>query len=232
MAEVVFNHPLPGEAGNAPAEPGQFETNRARPGIVGRAWVALSAFILGILLLVIQLYGFAAAIRGMRVEGLTADWCSTLFTQGIVVESDCELLPVEPSFSQGIGCVRLEGYDQHTWLKATSIIVSISLVFQVFDAVILTLVNGTTRWRGAKMKRPWFTMFTGNAILLILIVTGVIQSQRLPRGIDRSVIVYMKLGSPTTCVARLTPYGVRGAIIGWSDGFLSSWGETYSPKGN
>lgn len=84
------------------------------------------------------------------------------------------------------------------------------------------------------MKRPWFTMFTGNIVLLVLIVVGVFQSQRLPRDVSPSVLVYKHgrgLGNSNhTCIGELTPYGVRGAIIGWTDGFLESWGDTYSPK--
>jgi hypothetical protein len=61
--------------------------------------------------------------------------------------------------------MRLRGYEQYIWLKAAIIIVSISLIFQIFDCVVLSLVRGSARWRGAKMKRPWFTMFTGNLVL-------------------------------------------------------------------
>ncbi|KAH6887614.1 hypothetical protein B0T10DRAFT_562826 [Thelonectria olida] len=203
------------------------------PDLVGRAWIAFLALVLGLLLLGIQVFGLAMAIAGSRNKNITAKWCSTLFTRGLAVESGCELYDVTPSYSQGIGCIKLKGYEQYTWLKASIIIISLSLAFQIFDLAILILVRGTTRWRGAKMKRPWFTMFAGNIVLLVLIIVGVFQCQHLPRNVDKNVTVYehnKALNESYTCVAHLTPYGVRGAVIGWTDGFLTSWGDTYSPK--
>ncbi|RMJ13305.1 hypothetical protein BHE90_003026 [Fusarium euwallaceae] len=219
--------PLPPSWNELSREPASSE-------LVGRAWLAMLSFILGILLLSIQLFGLSMAIKGFQSDHVTAQWCSTFFATAVAVESDCRLYNVTPSLSQGIGCITIKGYEQYTWLQASIIIISLSLAFQVFDCTIMTLVSSTTRWRGAKMKRPWFTMFTGNIVLLVLIVVGVFQSQRLPRDVSPSVLVYkhgMGLGdSNHTCIGELTPYGVRGAIIGWTDGFLESWGDTYSPK--
>lgn len=197
---------------------------------MGRAWVTLLAITLGILLLAIQMFGLAMAVIGSREPDIKAKWCSTQFLMAVGVESDCKAYEVLPSMSQGVGCIELKGYEQYVWLKASIIIISMSLVFQVFDCLILTLVNGTTRWRGAKMKRPWFTMFTGNIILLVLIIVGAYSSQRLPKHVNQRVIVFLNLQGPSTCIGQLTPYGVRGQIIGWTDGFLGSWGNTYSPK--
>ncbi|KAF4426504.1 hypothetical protein F53441_14127 [Fusarium austroafricanum] len=201
--------------------------------LIGQAWVTLLAIVFGILLLVLQMFGLAMAIIGSQDDNVTADWCSTLFTRGLAVESGCQIYNVTASYSQGIGCITLKGYEQYTWLKGSIIIISFSLAFQVFDLVILLLVRSTTRWRGARMKRPWFTMFTGNIVLLVLIIVGVFQCQRLPNHVDQSVTVYEhieSLNQSVACVAHLTPYGVRGAVIGWTDGFLESWGDTYIPK--
>ncbi|KAG4264718.1 hypothetical protein FPRO03_00002 [Fusarium proliferatum] len=201
--------------------------------LVGRAWITSIAALLGILLLVIQVFGLAMAAIGSQNKNVTADWCSTQFTRALAVESGCELYNITASSSQGIGCITLKGYEQYTWLTTSIIIISLSLIFEVFDLVILSLVRGTTRWRGVKMKRPWFTMFSGNIVLLVLIIVGVFQCQHLPKKIDQSVTVFeyqKELGQSVTSIARLTPYGVRGAVIGWTDGFLQSWGETYTPK--
>lgn len=76
-------------------------------------------------------------------------------------------------------------------------------------------------------------MFSGNIVLLVLIIVGVFQCQHLPKKIDQSVTVFeyqKELGQSVTSIARLAPYGVRGAVIGWTDGFLQSWGETYTQK--
>ncbi|KAM5343644.1 hypothetical protein ACJ41O_012181 [Fusarium nematophilum] len=144
----------------------------AKPELVGRAWICLLAVLLGLLLLAIQLFGLVIAIKGSQTEKITAQWCSTLFASSIAVVSGCQMHNVTASFSQGIGCITLKGYEQYTWLKASIIILSLSLAFQVFDCIILSLVSGKARWRGAKMKRPWFTMFTGNIVLLVLIIVG------------------------------------------------------------
>ncbi|KAF4472922.1 hypothetical protein FALBO_185 [Fusarium albosuccineum] len=201
--------------------------------LVGRAWLALLALVLGLLLLGIQVFGLAIASKGVRDEHVEAKWCSTLFTGALAVETGCQIHNVTASFSQGVGCITIKGYEQYTWLQASIIIISISLAFQIFDCVIMMLVRGTTRWRGAKMKRPWFTMFTGNIVLLVLIIVGVFQSQRLPRNVEHRVTIYEQgrgHRNATACIGQLTPYGVRGQIIGWTDGFLESWGDTYSPK--
>jgi len=201
--------------------------------LAGRAWVVCLAVILGILLLAIQIFGLAMASIGSQSQNVTAKWCSTQFTRGDAVESGCELYNITLSSSQGIGCITVKGYEQYTWLTASIIIISLSIIFEAFDLVILLLVSGKKRWRGAKMKRPWFTMFSGNIVLLVLIIVGVFQCQHLPKKVDQSVTVYeyqKELKQPVTCIAHLTPYGVRGAVIGWTDGFLESWGDIYSPK--
>jgi len=85
------------------------------------------------------------------------------------------------------------------------------------------------------MKRPWFTMFTGNVVLVVMIVVGIFQSQRLPKSVSETVTIYKyepSLGLATVCIGEVTPYGVRGAIIGWTDGFLRAWKETYQPTHN
>jgi hypothetical protein len=186
--------------------------------------------------LVLQLYGLAAAVNGQRREDITATWCSPLFTSGIAAQiGSCSLYQIDRSYSQSIGCIRLQGYDQYAWLKASIILVSLSLIFEVFDCVVLSLVHKDSRWHGAKMKRPWFTMFTGNVVLVVMIVVGVFQSQRLPKSVNERMMIYkyetsLKLAS--VCVGEVTPYGVRGEIIGWTDGFLRAWGETYQPTHN
>jgi hypothetical protein len=35
------------------------------------------------------------------------------------------------------------------------------------------------------------------------------------------------LGGMTACRGTLTPPGIRGSIIGWSDGIFHSWNQAY-----
>jgi hypothetical protein len=148
----------------------------------------------------------------------TADWCTTQFTRALAVASGCQLHNVTALSSQAWAASRSKTTSS-TYDSRRPSLSSLSLVFEVFDLVILLLVRGTKRWRGAKMKRPWFTMSSGNIVLLVLIIVGVFQCQHLLRKIDQSVTVfeYQKgLEQSVTCIAHLTPYGMWGAI--WSMG--------------
>ncbi|OLN94160.1 hypothetical protein CCHL11_07165 [Colletotrichum chlorophyti] len=72
--------------------------------------------------------------------------------------------------------------EQHHWHNATVAFSFISLVFQALDAAILVVVGNNTRWRRAKMKRPWLTMFTGDVVLVCVLIIGIISSSQLPTG--------------------------------------------------
>jgi len=80
------------------------------------------------------------------------------------------------------------------------------------------------------MRRPWFSMFTGILSLFTIIIFGVFTASILPPGISERVTIFRVepgLKGLTACEGRLTPGGVRGSIIGWSDGFFNSWNQTY-----
>jgi hypothetical protein len=73
-------------------------------------------------------------------------------------------------------------------------------------------------------------MFFGVIILVLLITFGFFNSSNLPLGITSDVWVYNTiLGGQDLSVCRgsLHPGGLRGSILGWTDGMLQGWGSTY-----
>jgi hypothetical protein len=91
-----------------------------------------------------------------------------------------------------------------------------------------------SEWKplGVKMRRPWFTMFSGIAVLLITLVFGKLYADDLPPGITHKVWVVSKSVTPKLYSAQLESAGLRGAIIGWSDGLFDSWGLDYFGRGD
>jgi hypothetical protein len=186
--------------------------------------------VLLLFLLTLQLIGLDAAAKGRNVEGLTARWCSTIFHPAVAILANCIIRPINFSASNTTGCVDLPADSQYRWLTATVAVISVSLVFQLFDAAILVMVSNNTRWWGTGMKRPWFTMLAGNMVLVAILILGVYDSTQLPSSMTRLVWVFRydnSLNTATVCNGTLTAPGVRGVIIGWTDGFLQSWGDTY-----
>jgi hypothetical protein len=200
-------------------------------GLVGKAWVTLAALLIGLMLILLQLIGLGYAVQGRRVLNMKAIWCSPMFRASVAVSSNCELFPVLLSASNGIGCIRLPAVDQYRWLTATVAILSLCLVLELVDGFILVSVsNHASCWRGARLKRPWFTMIAGNVILVVILIGGIFMAIQLPREVNKYVSVFKyeaSINASTVCAGELLSPGVRGSIIGWTDGFLHSWGEAY-----
>lgn len=199
----------------------------------GKALIVILALLLFFALLCLQIIGLASAIIGLRVkDSLDSTWCSPMFESFAigVLDGNCRLHAVSPSASHGIGCITLSGARQAGWLAGTVGVLAASLALELADMLILALVGSHYRWRGAKMRRPWCTMFCGIVILVFYVIYGFMESSRLPSGVPEVVWVFRKepsLGIETVCRGVVTPAGVRGSIMGWTDGFLSNWGGTY-----
>lgn len=193
--------------------------------LVGKAWVALLALVLMIVLLALQLTGLGFAGAGMQktAEEMEAQWCSPAFQDGSSVIADCAVHHIVPGRDGTIDCIKLPGTDQKKWLVATVAIISVSLVAQIADAIILVY----TRQRG---KRPWVSMVFGNMILLGIMGASIYSALHVPVNVDRGIWVFKPLpdGEGTVCKAKLRGPAVRGEIIAWTDGFLESWGVAYN----
>lgn len=80
------------------------------------------------------------------------------------------------------------------------------------------------------MQRPWLTMFSGILMIVILITFGIYNAGRLPAGISSLVWIFRKSEKEeigAVCWGRLNSPGLRGMIIGWTDGLFDSWGWVY-----
>lgn len=193
-------------------------------------WVALTALVLLITVVSLQILGLARAVSASNAfEAPMVPWCSPIFQPfGVaVLDGNCNLYRVSQSFTKGIGCIELLGVRQKAWLKATVAGISIGLIFEAIDVGILAMVHGSWRWRGVKMRRPWFTMFGGLAVLGVILICGVNHASSLPPGITERVWVVTKGSGPAIYAGTITPSGIRGAMIGWNDGVFQSWHQVY-----
>ncbi|KAH8745329.1 hypothetical protein BGZ57DRAFT_918599 [Hyaloscypha finlandica] len=199
-----------------------------------QALVALTASIFGFTLFVLQLYGLAHAVSGRKQSGLVMKWCSPSFRDFTlaVITGTCQKFTTVSGGSNGLDCIKLPAEQQYLWLTGTVVLLSYATVAQVTDLALLSLTR-IERFHGAKMRRPWLTMFGGVIVLVIIICYGVFTSRQLPAGITETVWVYRKEPHDAfgrVCEVHLWNSGLRGMILGWSDGLFSSWGHTYYGK--
>ena len=194
-------------------------------------YAALCAALLFIAVLILQLLGLAKAAQAMRAtsDPPLVSWCSPILQPfGIaMVDGDCHVYDIEQSATRGIGCIKIPGVWQRQWLKGTIAITCIELITQLIDLLILSLVNGSKKWRGIKMKRPWATIFTGIIVLIVTLLYGVLYSSSLPPAVTTRIMVLSDIEGPASYMGRLTSAGLRGTIIGWNDGLFESWKGTY-----
>lgn len=195
----------------------------------------IAAFILMIALFILQVYGISAGVKGMskaQHSNLTVKWCSPSFRDFALAIStgNCEIYEVAESSSNGIGCINLPARQQSDWLVSTVAVLAASLVIQLVDVALMICARGRQCRGVVDMQRPWFTMFTGVLTLVILFAFGVFHAARLPPGVTDVVWIYRK--EPLSAVGRvchvtLKAPGLRGMIIGWSDGLFDGWGSVY-----
>ncbi|KAI1852944.1 hypothetical protein JX265_012972 [Neoarthrinium moseri] len=199
----------------------------------GKAFIVILSLLFFVGLVALQIIGLVFAISGLSSRNeLKSVWCSPMFESFAIdiVDGNCRTQPVTSSASKGIGCIELSGDKQAGWIVGTVAVLTFSLMLEFTDLLILTFVESHTKWRGVKMKRPWCTMFCGIAILIFYVIYGLLESSRLPSGMTEVVWVFRKdpsLTFETACRGTITPAGVRGSMMGWTDGFLANWGRVY-----
>ena len=193
---------------------------------------ASAAAILFLAVIALQLIGLAQAFRAHRFlqSPPLVSWCSPIFQPfGIAaVDSNCNVWAVEQSSTRGIGCIMIPGIWQQQWLTGTVAVTIIELVLEVADVLLLALVSTKTKVRGAvKLKRPWTTIFSGLAVLGVTLIFGIIYANSIPQNMGKRVTVAMDAQGPASYEGVLTTAGLRGALIGWNDGLLGSWKQSY-----
>ncbi|SPO07088.1 uncharacterized protein DNG_09782 [Cephalotrichum gorgonifer] len=199
-------------------------------GLISKAYLVLFALALLTTLIILQFIGLRHASEGRHATDLKARYCSPLFQNALAVLTHCEIVPVQLGGSYTIGCIDLPGTEQRRWLTATVAVLSISLLLEALDAAIMVLVSSNTRWYGADLRRPWFSMVAGNVALVGILAVSVYYSLVVPAAADKQVWVFRyeaSVDAATVCASRLTPPGIRGQILAWTDGFLGSWGAAY-----
>jgi len=192
-------------------------------------YVAIFAFALLITIFVLQILGIIRAVAGAKGPAPLVSSCSPIFQPyGItVLDGNCNIYNVEQNFLKGVGCIFIPGTRQMSWLKATVVGTSLALVFQTIDICLLTMVHSKARWRGMKMRRPWCSMFSGLAILGLLLIYGIQYATTLPPGISERIWVVQSAEIRSVATANLVPAGLRGALLAWNDGIFNSWGVQY-----
>ena len=195
-----------------------------------RFWIATSSAIMIVLVLVVQTVGLVYATSTLKSSELPeVEWCSTLFQPfGIaIVDGNCDIRYIEQNDHRGIGCVKLPGLRQQSWIKATIGVIIMELLVELVDLIIMYHVDVTTKWREVKMKRLWAFIISGIVVLLATLIMGIQYANSLPPKITERVMVLPNVTGPSSYSVRLHSAGLRGNIIGWSDGLLESWGDTY-----
>lgn len=192
-------------------------------------YIAFISFLLLITIFVLQFLGLHHAVNAAKQSAPSVSWCSPIFQPfGVaVLDGNCNVWPILQTFAKGVGCILIPGNQQMAWLKATVAGTGLSIGLELIDICILATVHSGTRWRGVKMRRPWFTMFSGVAVLGLILVFGVVYSTILPPGISEKVWVVTDAGAVTVYEGQLGTAGLRGAMIGWNDGVFQGWGTTY-----
>lgn len=193
-------------------------------------WSATFAALSFVAVLVLQILGLVKAAQAIRPDPPGVEWCSPLFQPfGIVaLDGDGHAYSIIQDSNRGIGCITIPGVWQRGWLKGTVAVLILELVVEAIDIGILVKVSSSQRWRGVKMRRPWGSIFLGMLVLLVTLICGLFFASELPPEMTKSVTVVMEsrefVGSYNII---LTNAGLRGAILGWSDGLFKSWRSTY-----
>ena len=110
--------------------------------------MAVSALLLLLSVLILQILGLAKAFRGSKDLEPLVSWCSPIFAPfGVaVLDGNCNLYPVAQTFKKGASCIMIQGSQQMSWLKATVAGTALSLGLEILDFAILVMVHSKTRW--------------------------------------------------------------------------------------
>ena len=145
-------------------------------------WIAGTALVLLIAVVSVKILGLACAVSASKA---TEELLVSPPFRVAVLDGNCSLYNVNQSSTRGMGCLYPPGIRQSAWLKATVAGISLGLIFEAIDVAILATVHGSARFRGVKMRRPWFTMSSVLAVLGVLLICGIMYASTLPSGLQR-----------------------------------------------
>lgn len=199
----------------------------------GDCFLIIIAFLVLTWILALQITSIVLAAIGLKAPPTTVKYCAPIFLHQTAIQtSECVVYRILDDFQKGIGCIMLEATMQRAWLHATKIFVSVSLAFELLDLVILLGVNSKYRvFGGAKLKRPWFTMFAGIGALVVIGALAIFQASNIPNDISHKVLIASGGGVNGTrsslCLGGLHAAGLRGENIAYWDGVFSSFKCTW-----
>jgi hypothetical protein len=215
-----------------PSGPPSVTTRKERRRRLRHAGVGVLALIFLLWIFFLQVFGLTAAVHGRRNhEQLFVKWCSPTFRDfAIAVRTgNCKVYPIVSGEDNGIDCISIPGEQQKLWLLLTIVGLSLAFFCQFVD-ILFMLSDKKKRCAGVKLKRPWTTMFFGTAVLFILIIVGILNAEQLPTGITDVIWLYRRDSDTSpgrVCQGTLSPPGLRGNIIAWTDGVFDNWNATY-----
>jgi hypothetical protein len=181
-------------------------------------------------LVVLQFVGLVYTAIGLNLalhEPMKESWCSPSFQVGLYLFDDsCRNYSIAIHPERGIGCVTVDG-TQPNILKATMTILIIEFVFEMLDAALLLVANSDRRlWGPFKLKRPWFTIVCGLGVWFAMIGIGVSRGRNAALPVPAGWVGLTGVVEGT-CKTVINGAGLRGAIIGWSDGAFKALGSSY-----
>lgn len=181
--------------------------------------------LLGLILIILQLVGFAHAIRGSHSsDPLLQSWCATRFKIAKqVLDKNCNPYNVTASKIGAADCIQLPG-SQPIWLKWTAIGIAVGIVCEIVDAMIIIRLGE----EGSKRRRPWSTMILGITIWALFIGLAVTAGGNLP--LSDSEILLVRRTNGSICLSSVVPGRLWGQLLSWEEGLLSSLGASYLPK--
>jgi hypothetical protein len=139
-----------------------------------RAWVAVLAFLIFFAMLLLQLFGFGYAIKGLaqhfHAKDLKVPWCSPFLQNYVVAVYDRGIINTQtncPDFqnpmmdsNKGIGCLNLKAKRQMDFLWITVVILPLSIILEVVDLWwLIRKTAGQQNAPGGDLDaRPWWTV--------------------------------------------------------------------------
>jgi hypothetical protein len=124
------------------------------------AFIMFSAFSIFFALIILQIIAIYASATGKVESDLKVSWCSPIFQPfGLsVLDGNGKIHPILDQNKKGIGCIPLEGVEQKHWLRATLVIVSLSVVLELGDLIFLICMSSESKFNGVRLRRPWLTV--------------------------------------------------------------------------
>jgi hypothetical protein len=183
----------------------------------------LLSIVFGLTLLGLQIQGlvYISTFRAgtIRTKG---SWCSPAFQMGDkVYDVGCHNYTVISPTGR-IGCIEIPTIH-HSSIEGTLVVGGFGVALELIEMLRILILRYTGGDSG-KVRRPWLTISFGIGVWIWLLGVGLRRAKSLPI-LDHRVAILEQSGMG--CQTQLLPGGVRGQIIGWSDGLFAKVNYSY-----